>query len=203
MKSIKLCRRPSFLSLVVGLSVALFAAGGCAAEMADSEPEGPERAASDEAIEDSASEDIQSTQQALIACIGSQGHGGDAFPRSFDGVLGCACGAGRERTTFRVWNEGNGSCSALGFASSDPRDCRVRVRINQSGGFANGTCKAQVEAENVVCAHSKCVTGSRLRFACSDPCVAQVCGADPFCCADSWDAQCVSEVSSICGQTCR
>jgi hypothetical protein len=46
-----------------------------------------------------------------------------------------------------------------------------------------------------------CVTGAALDTAC-DPCVADVCAVDVFCCSTSWDAICVSEVESICGVTC-
>jgi subtilisin-like proprotein convertase family protein len=51
------------------------------------------------------------------------------------------------------------------------------------------------------CAHGICTTGAKLTSGC-DPCVTQICAADSFCCASSWDSICVGEVSSICGQTC-
>lgn len=51
------------------------------------------------------------------------------------------------------------------------------------------------------CAHSPCMTGSRLNSSC-DPCVSQVCSADPLCCSGTWDAICVGEVTSICGRSC-
>jgi hypothetical protein len=53
------------------------------------------------------------------------------------------------------------------------------------------------------CAHDLCVTGVSLDPTC-DPCVASICGVDPFCCDSfgSWDSICVGEVSSVCGQTC-
>lgn len=37
---------------------------------------------------------------------------------------------------------------------------------------------------------------------CADPCVAQVCGVDPFCCQNSWDGTCVQEAQTICGASC-
>ena len=52
-----------------------------------------------------------------------------------------------------------------------------------------------------VCDHSICQTGGPLGLAC-DPCSAQLCGQDPYCCTDAWDATCVGEVGSICGQSC-
>ena len=44
-------------------------------------------------------------------------------------------------------------------------------------------------------------TGQALTPSC-DPCAGQVCGQDSFCCDTQWDSICVSEVGSICGQTC-
>ncbi|KAI9324966.1 hypothetical protein DFJ73DRAFT_914527 [Zopfochytrium polystomum] len=51
------------------------------------------------------------------------------------------------------------------------------------------------------CAHSICSTGVALKSAC-DPCAAKVIAADSFCGSSSWDSTCVSEVKSVCGQTC-
>ena len=51
------------------------------------------------------------------------------------------------------------------------------------------------------CTHDKCSAGGKLVSGC-DPCVTQICAADPYCCNTKWDTQCVNEVSSICSQTC-
>ncbi len=51
------------------------------------------------------------------------------------------------------------------------------------------------------CSHDLCAIGGLLVSGC-DPCVTSICAADPFCCASSWDAQCVLEVGSICGDLC-
>jgi vibriolysin len=51
------------------------------------------------------------------------------------------------------------------------------------------------------CAHNECSAGAKLTSGC-DACVTSVCAADSFCCATAWDARCVSEVVSVCGQTC-
>jgi hypothetical protein len=53
----------------------------------------------------------------------------------------------------------------------------------------------------VACDHPLCATGAKLTPAC-DPCAALLCASDPYCCSDAWDATCVSEVASICGQSC-
>ena len=65
------------------------------------------------------------------------------------------------------------------------------------GGFA----VPNVAQAQEPCDHDKCVTGVALDPAC-DPCVAQICSVDPFCCAASWDDICVDEVSTICGLLC-
>jgi hypothetical protein len=51
------------------------------------------------------------------------------------------------------------------------------------------------------CAHGLCVTGDSLDPAC-DPCAAQVCAADFFCCDSEWDSVCVDQAEDICGLDC-
>jgi len=52
------------------------------------------------------------------------------------------------------------------------------------------------------CSHPICSAGTALTSGC-DPCVTQLCAQDAYCCASEWDATCVGEVGSICGQTCN
>jgi hypothetical protein len=51
------------------------------------------------------------------------------------------------------------------------------------------------------CAHDVCDPGDSLNPFCSD-CALAVCGDDPFCCAVSWDASCVTEVGMYCSSGC-
>lgn len=51
------------------------------------------------------------------------------------------------------------------------------------------------------CAHDPCVGGNPLVPACDD-CVANICAVDPFCCNVFWDGICVSEVNSVCNESC-
>jgi hypothetical protein len=77
------------------------------------------------------------------------------------------------------------------FAAADRHGLAFAVDPDGGGG-GGGTC-----------GHDKCVTGGPLSTtACDDPCVAQICAADSFCCTTSWDQQCVNEVASICGESC-
>ncbi len=58
--------------------------------------------------------------------------------------------------------------------------------------WAGGPAYAQA------CAHDPSVEGAALNAAC-DPCVADICGADLFCCEFEWDSTCVEEVLTVCG----
>jgi len=52
------------------------------------------------------------------------------------------------------------------------------------------------------CAHPICASGVKLSSSC-DACAGDICSYDSYCCNTKWDAQCVSEVSSICGESCN
>jgi plastocyanin len=52
--------------------------------------------------------------------------------------------------------------------------------------------------EPTACSHDLCSLGTPLDSAC-DPCVAQVCGVDPFCCTNAWDQLCIRRVATECG----
>lgn len=51
------------------------------------------------------------------------------------------------------------------------------------------------------CAHKVCVVGDALASDC-EPCATAICAADPSCCTEAWDQDCVSAVSSLCDETC-
>ena len=51
------------------------------------------------------------------------------------------------------------------------------------------------------CVHDLCTWGDPLEATC-DPCVAEVCAADAFCCESGWDAQGAVEVESVCPCAC-
>jgi hypothetical protein len=60
----------------------------------------------------------------------------------------------------------------------------------------------ETESEAPECAHAKCQTGEALDPACN-PCVADICAVDSFCCEYYWDGLCVYEVQSVCGKQCN
>jgi hypothetical protein len=61
----------------------------------------------------------------------------------------------------------------------------------------NGTCQGSTGQ----CSHPICSSGGPLTSGC-DPCATQICAADAYCCRQAWDNICVSEVATICGQSC-
>lgn len=64
--------------------------------------------------------------------------------------------------------------SCVELAKAEPR----------CAGLCDGGCSGQA------CTHDVCTTGSKLMAQC-DPCVADVCNADPYCCNQYWDGLCV------------
>jgi hypothetical protein len=83
-------------------------------------------------------------------------------------------------------------CAIVPKASSD--DC---------SNFNPGEecCGSDDEAVCEECEHDLCEPGLALDLFC-DPCVTQVCLADPFCCDDengSWNSRCIVEADEICG----
>ena len=94
-------------------------------------------------------------------------------------------------------------CSADSFCCSNSWDsicvgevqsvCKQSCTGGGGGGGGGG---------GNTCAHSICNSGVKLTGSC-DTCAAQICSADSFCCNNKWDSQCVSEVSSICNESCN
>ncbi len=52
------------------------------------------------------------------------------------------------------------------------------------------------------CSHAECNAGAKLKTGC-DSCVTDICSEDSYCCTTKWDSQCVSEVGSICNESCN
>jgi hypothetical protein len=78
---------------------------------------------------------------------------------------------------------------------------------NDFGGASSesytSSCPASCDGGDCWCEHALCETGVALTSTCNS-CVTEICNADAFCCQseNSWDDQCVSEVSSVCGWQC-
>ncbi len=71
----------------------------------------------------------------------------------------------------------------------------IEGQIAAHGGSGSGGA-----ATPATCTHALCSTGGVLEGGC-DPCVSTICAQDSYCCTTAWDAQCVSEVASMCKQS--
>jgi len=99
-------------------------------------------------------------------------------------------------------------CAADSFCCNSSWDSvcvgEVQSVCNEScsGGGGGGGGSGGGGGGGSTCAHSLCNSGVSLTGSC-DSCAAQICAADSFCCNVKWDGQCVSEVSSICNESCN
>jgi len=98
---------------------------------------------------------------------------------SVDGVVGCY-----EHCDFDWDCSGGGRCALLADANGE------NLQTLCVGGYAPA------------CAHAPCEAGAALSATC-DPCVEDICAANPACCDDTWSDECVLAVSSVCGQSCE
>ena len=71
------------------------------------------------------------------------------------------------------------------------------VCVGEVGSICGQSC-----GTTTTCTHPICTSGGKLKSTC-DACAAQICAQDSYCCNTLWDSQCVSEVSSICGESCN
>jgi hypothetical protein len=108
------------------------------------------------------------------------------------GTALCNAGAGWDGPT----GIGTPNGSVLGGTATCTPSCSGKTCGSDGCGGTCGSC------DGGACAHSDCSTGASLTASC-DRCVDQICAADSFCCSNTWDAQCVSEVSSVCHQSCN
>lgn len=78
----------------------------------------------------------------------------------------------------------------------------VGVGTPSGGTGGSSSSSSSTSGSTSSCSHSTCSTGTKLPSSC-DPCVAQICASDSYCCNNKWDSTCVREVGSICQKTCR
>ena len=95
---------------------------------------------------------------------------------------------------------------ASNVCARDPYCCAVawdETCVGEVASICGQSCTAPParDAGDNTCAHPICATGGALSKGCNT-CVTALCAQDPYCCAVAWDATCVGEVSSICGQSC-
>lgn len=99
------------------------------------------------------------------------------------------------------------TCATM-LCAADPYCCSTEwdaTCVGEVASICQKSCTAPPpppdDAGTSTCAHPVCAAGGALASGCN-ACVTQLCAQDPYCCASEWDATCVSEVSSICGQAC-
>ncbi|MFT3773331.1 MAG: M15 family metallopeptidase [Minicystis sp.] len=145
---------------------------------------------------------------------------GSADPVHFDYVgTGAKDYRGLDVKAFqRLWNLNNPNDKIAEDGDYGP-NTEARLRKAPAAGFAIGPeCAAPASGggstgntggtsgsggtSTPACAHDLCAAGGTLDRAC-DSCVKSICTSDAYCCDNSWDATCVSEVASICKRTCN
>jgi len=87
------------------------------------------------------------------------------------------------------------SCAAT-VCTADAFCCNVfwdRVCVDEVETMCGLTCQG--------CTHDFCAVGDPLANDC-DPCAANVCSFDPYCCSVAWDSRCVEEAADSCGLSC-
>ena len=149
-------------------------------------------------------------QQQIAANGGSGSSGGSSDPGggSTDPGGGSTAGCTHDICSAGVTLASTCDSCAANICASDPYCCstewdaqcvsEVTTICGQScdGGSSGGSGDS-----TSTCAHPICSAGTKLTSSC-DTCAATVCGYDPYCCSTNWDAQCVGEVTSFCGQSC-
>lgn len=98
---------------------------------------------------------------------------------------------------------GVGSCEVTepSCVGGVPQECTPALPGGEVCNGLDDDCNGAAEDGCNTCAHDICLEGGALVVGC-DPCVTSICGVDPFCCNNSWDSFCVSEVGSVCGLVC-
>jgi hypothetical protein len=89
-----------------------------------------------------------------------------------------------------------------GCSAGAPVDVDEEAADSADEGSVAEARDALQDDGDVDCAHARCKIGEALDAACN-PCVADICEVDPFCCSVFWDALCVNEVETVCGKRCN
>ena len=95
----------------------------------------------------------------------------------------------------------------IALCALDPYCCNVAwdaTCVSEVTAICGQSCAPRPpdDAGGSTCEHPLCSTGGPLVSGC-EPCAAQVCAQDPYCCNVAWDGTCVNEVGSICGTPCN
>ncbi|HEY8208163.1 MAG TPA: hypothetical protein VIG99_11820 [Myxococcaceae bacterium] len=129
---------------------------------------------------------LATAQEPLFACGSTIHYNGNLFgPWDSTQTVGCACGAGFQRTNATASSAGTGFCNIVGFTTSDPNDCRVNVHIHvEAWPLATGDCFVTVNKDPR-----------------PDSCVTRCGGSAPTCWCDSLCTgfgDCCSDYTGVC-----
>jgi hypothetical protein len=116
------------------------------------------------------------------------------------------------KTCANSGNCGHDECSSGGALTSDCSSCASVVCnvdpyccstgwdstcVNEAAQYCN-KCEGGGSGN---CAHDVCEEGGTLSASCS-ACAGAVCDADPYCCTNAWDDQCVDQAEYYCNTSC-
>ena len=138
---------------------------------------------------------------------------GDAIDNNCNGAVdeGCVCNQPHDKCT-------SGTAMISGCGSDPSNQCVTTICASDSFCCDNSwdsMCVGEVyqycasricSASQGSCAHTLCTAGTSLSSGCDASygnCVSTVCSNDSWCCSNSWDSFCVSEISTYCSQNCN
>jgi hypothetical protein len=100
----------------------------------------------------------------------------------------CTAGAGYDGPTG-IGTPNGAALAETGLGGSGVEDAGIDTGV-----------EAGIDSGASSCSHTDCTSGTQLATGC-DPCVTKICTTDPYCCTTAWDSTCISEVSSVCGES--
>lgn len=140
----------------------------------------------------------------LLLCL-AIGVTGCASPSSHSGTItfcppDCPAGSGGDDMSAVARSDGGGGSGGSGgrHDMNEVPEAGTAMDLSQNGPSPDLLMPPDMTS---TCAHPICTKGAKLTSTC-DPCVAQICSTDSYCCNTGWSSVCVAEVTSICGQTC-
>jgi hypothetical protein len=96
---------------------------------------------------------------------------------------------------------GTGGSSSSSSSGSTGGSTTSSSSGSGAGGGTGSSSSSSSGGPGTTCDHPVCTPGAQLTADC-DPCAAQVCASDPYCCDTAWDTTCVSEADTTCGAGC-
>ena len=124
---------------------------------------------------------------------------GDADPGSTCAHAMCATGAALVAACDPCATK---LCAADSYCCSNAWDATCVGEVASICGKSCAPPPVAGDAGASTCVHAVCATGVALPSSCT-ACATKVCAQDLYCCTSAWDATCVGEVTSICGQSCK